>query len=138
MNIKQFVTDNISEILVKIIEFTRTRQEILSKNVIDCHNPDFTPEDLDVDEFSDMLNEAIVEHVQKHRLIMRDTKSFKFGAGGKFEIRPLPDKNAKKLLETNHDQYVELQINKLMENSLNQRIATELLKQKQSIASLHE
>ncbi len=47
----------------------------------------------------------------------------------------MADKHSKELLEKNRDKYLELQINKLLENSLNQRVAAELLRQKQKTVS---
>ena len=88
------------------------------------------PKDLAVDEFSDLLNNAINEHIQNQRLVLCDTESIKFGVSGSFEVKPVADKYAKELLEENRDEYLELQINKLLENSLNQRVAAELLRQK--------
>jgi len=138
MNLPTLITDNITELLVKIVEFTQTRQKILTQNINNVHNHGFIPEDLEVNEFSEMLNNAINEHVRNQRLIFRDIKSIKFGIGGSFDIKPVVDEYAKKLLKNNQEEYLELQINKLLENSLNQRIATTLLRQKQGMASSFE
>jgi len=137
MNITSIVTDNVTELLFKIIEFTKARQKVLTRNINDIHTADFTPKDLDVEEFSDVLNGAISEHIANGRLLLYDTKTVKFGADGSFNIEPITDRKAQILLENNRDQYIELQINKLLENSLNQRIAAELLKQKQQADLLH-
>lgn len=131
MNAPMTITDNITELLVKIIEFTQTRQKILSRNINNIDTSGFIPKDLAVDEFSGLLSTAIDEHVQNQRLVLYDTKNIKFGPAGSFQADTLIDNSAKKLLEENRDEYLELQINKLMENSLNQRVAAELLKQKQ-------
>lgn len=131
MNLSPLITDNIAELLVKIIEFTQTRQKVLTQNINNIHSPGFTPRDLLVDEFSDLLNEAISEHIRNRQIVLRDTNNIKFGICGSFEVKPVVDKYAKELLEENQDEYIELQINKLLENSLNQRIAAELLRQKQ-------
>jgi len=131
MNLTSLISDNITEILVKIIEFTRTRRKILIQNITNVHNPGFVPKDLAVNEFSDSLNNAIDEHIRNQRLILRDTETIKFGDNGSFEIKPVVDEQSKELLEENQDEYFELQINKLWENSLNQKVAAELLKQKQ-------
>ncbi len=45
------------------------------------------------------------------------------------------DKKSKMLLEKNRDEYLETQIKKLIENSLNQKVAAELLRQKQNAVS---
>jgi len=132
------VTDNVTELLVKIIEFTQTRQKILTQNINNIRTVGFAPQDLPVDEFSDLLNAAIDEHIRNRRLMLRDTENFKFGSGGSLQLKPVTDQRAKKLREHKPDEYLELQINKLLENSLNQRIATELLKQKQGLISIFD
>lgn len=138
MNIASLATDNITELLFKIIEFTKIRQKILTRNINDMHQADFEPKDLEVDRFSQILNNAITEHVLKGRLILCDTESIKFGPDGHFEVKPITDKNAKKILQNNRDQYLEMQIDKLLENSLNQRLAAELLKQKDQIGKTYD
>jgi flagellar basal body rod protein FlgB len=138
MKPSSLITDNVTELLVKIIEFTQTRQKILTRNINNLHTLDFVPQDLAVDEFSDLLNGAIDEHVRNQRLMLRDTQNFKFGSSGDFDVKPVVDQHAKELRDQNPDEYIELQVNKLTENSLNQRIATELLKQKQGIVSIFD
>ncbi len=129
MSLSALITDNITEILVKVIEFTQTRQKILTQNINNIHRPGFVPRDLPVGEFSDLLNSALSEHARNQRLLLYDTENIKFGAAGSFEVRPVVDEYAKELFEENRDQYLELQIDKLLENSLNQRIAAALLRQ---------
>jgi len=136
MNLTSLITDNITEILVKIIEFTETRQKILARNITNIHDPGFVPKDLAVDEFSNSLNNAIDEHIRNQRLVLRDTENVKFGVSGSFEVKPLVDECGKELLEESRDEYLELQINRLSENSLNQRLAAELLRQKQGTISI--
>ncbi len=135
MNLTSLITDNITEILVKIIEFTHTRQKILIQNITNVNNPWFVPKELAVNEFSGLLNNAINEHIRNQRLLLRDTENIKFGVKGSFEVKPMVDKHSKELLEENRDEYLELQIIKLLENSLNQRVAAELLRQKQKTVS---
>jgi len=135
MDLTSLITDNIAEILVKIIEFTHNRQKILTQNITNVNNPGFVPKELAVNEFSDLLNNALEEHIRNQRLILRDTENIKFGVSGIFEVKPMSDNYSKELLEKNRDKYLELQINKLLENSLNQRVAAELLRQKQKTVS---
>ena len=137
MNLTSLITDNITEILVKIIEFTHTRQKVLAQNITNIHEPGFVPKDLAVEEFSNSLNNAINEHIRNQRLVLCDTENIKFGVSGNIEVKPLVDECSKELLEENRDEYLELQINKLSENSLNQRLATELLRQKQRPVSIN-
>jgi flagellar basal-body rod protein FlgB len=138
MNLTSLITDNIVELLVKIIEFTQSRQKILTQNINNIHSPGFVPRDLAVDEFSGLLNNAIDEHTRSRRLLFCDTKNIKFGAAGSLEVRPTIDKYAEGLLKENRNEYLELQVNKLLENSLNQRVAAELLRQKQGMISIFE
>lgn len=138
MNLTSLITDNISELLVKIIEFTQTRQKILLRNIKNLHSPNFVPEDLAVDEFGCLMNNAINEHICSRRLLFCDTGNIKFGTEGGFEVQPATDEYAQKLLDENRDKYLEMQINKLLENSLNQRVAAELLRQKREMISVFE
>jgi len=138
MNLLSLTTDNITDLLVKIIEFTQLRQKIITQNINNIHKLGFVPKDLRADEFSESLNNAVAEHIVNQRLVLYDTKNVKFGAGGSFEAKPVIDHDAKKLLEKNSDEYLEQQTNKLLENSLNQRVAAELLRQKQGMVSIFE
>lgn len=133
MNLTALITDNITEILKKIIEFTQARQKILAQNITNLNTPGFVPRELEVDEFSDMLHNAIDEHIRSQRLILQDSENIKFCSSGGFTAKPINDETSKQLLEENRDQYLELQINKLWENSLNQKMAAEILKQKQEV-----
>jgi len=126
-----FATDNITEVLLKIINFTQTRQKILIQNINQMNAADFVPMDLPVDEFSLLMAEALVEHAKKDRLVLRDGVKVKFGANGTFEAAAFVDEEAKTLFEQNRDEYLRRQINKMLENSLNQRIAVDLLRTKQ-------
>jgi len=130
MNLLPLVNDNITELLIKIIEFTQIRQKTLIQNIKSIHSSGFVPKDLRVDEFCNLMNNAINEHIQNQRLVLRDTENIKFSISSSFEVKPMIDEYAKELLEEKRDEYLELQINKLLENSLNQRIAAELLKQR--------
>ena len=136
MNLTALITDNIAEILIKIIEFTRTRQKILTQNIINVHDPEFVPKEVDVREFSNLLNNAIDEHIRNQRLVLCDTENIKFGVSGSLEVKPVVDEHGKELLKEDRDEYLELQINKLWENSLNQKVAAELLRQKQGTISI--
>jgi len=131
MNSAVIVTDNVAEVLINIIEFTQRRQKVLTQNVNNVHIPDYVPKDLAVGEFSNLMYEAIEEHVCNQRLLLRDSENIKFGPMGSFEAKPVIDECANRLLQKNRDEYLRLQIDKLLENSLNQRIAMELLRQKQ-------
>jgi flagellar basal body rod protein FlgB len=135
MNLTSLITDNITEILVKIIEFTHARQKTIIRNITCMNKPGFVPQQLAVKEFSGLLNSAIEEHIQNQRLLLRDTENIKFGTSGNFEVKPTVDRHSKLLLEENREEYLEVQIKKLLENSLNQRVAAELLRKKQNMVS---
>jgi flagellar basal body rod protein FlgB len=136
MYLSTLITDNVSELLVKILEFTRARHEVLVENIDDMYNPDFLPKDLDVEQFAELMDEAIDEHQLCGRLRLRDTRYIKFGENGRFEVHVVVDEDAKELLEQNVKDYVKLQKNKLKENLVNYRLAREILKQKQGITSV--
>lgn len=136
MKLSSALTDNITEILSKIIKFTCLRRKILLDNISNVHSYDFMPKDLDVDDFSEVLSCAISEYVLNHRLVLCDTDNIKFGVNGDFQVNPQNDIYARELLVSNKDQYLELQLNKLMENSINLKVAGQLLKQRQMTASV--
>ena len=138
MNLQTMVTDNITELLVKIVEFTHNRQKILTQNLNHMHRAGFVPVDLAVDEFSDLLNTALEEHMCNRRLVLCDTQNIKFQADGSLELKAIVDQSAFELLEDNQDEYVEQQISKLLENAINQRVAAELLRERQDISPLFE
>jgi len=138
MNLPVMITDNITELLVKIISFTEMRRKVVTDNINNMRDPNFIPTDLDVNEFSQLLNFAIDEHARNNRLVLCDTNTIKFGCGGSFEVKPIFDKQAKELLDKNLDEYLEFQINKLLENAINQRVAQTLLKQKEGTATNFE
>jgi len=136
MDLMSLVTDNITEILTKIIEFSQARQKVLIQNIINMGHPEFVPKELEVHEFSSLVNAAIDEHVRSQRLVLRDTRHIRFGADGDFEVIPIVDEQCLKLLAENQQQYIEQQIGKLWENSLNQKVAAEMLKQRQETVPL--
>jgi flagellar basal body rod protein FlgB len=132
MNLSTITTDNITEVLLKILEFTQSRQKILIQNINTIQSEGFAPRDLPVDEFSRLMAQAIAEYARSGRLILRDGENVKFGANGSFEVIAVIDEDAKSLFEQNRDEYIHRQIDKMLENSLNQRIAVDLLRQKQA------
>lgn len=136
MDLMSLMTDNITEILTRIVEFSQARQRVLIQNIINMDHPEFVPKELEVREFSSLVNDAIDEHVRSRRLVLRDTQNIKFGGDSGFEVTPVVDEQCRKLLAENLQQYVERQISKLWENSLNQKVAAEMLKQRQETVPL--
>jgi len=136
MNVSGMVTDNITELLVKIIDFTVSRHKILTENVNNLHTPGFVPMDLPVGDFAVLMECAIAEHKRTKRLLWCDTDKIKFGANGAITTEPVSDEKAQRLLETDINEYLALQLKKLSENAINQKVAAELLKQKQGMISI--
>jgi len=132
MKLSAIITDNVTEILVKIIEFTHTRQKILTQNIQNTNKAGFVPKDLPEDQFSNQLNAAIDEHINSGRLLLCDTEFVKFGANGRFDIQPVPDTKARGLLTKSKPAYIRLQINKLVRNLLDRKAAFGLLKQRKA------
>jgi len=129
------IADNISDVLVKIITFTELRRRVLHENLHRADESGFMPQDLPVREFAEALNVAVAEHLRHRRLLFHDTTNLTFGPNNTIEVRPTPDPHAHALLQASRDRYTELQINKLMENCLNRRVAEELLRQKGDLCS---
>ena len=129
MDLSSTTTDNVVEILSKIVSFTQQRHEILMQNIININNLDFMPRDMDVSSFAELMTEAVSEHLRNERLLMRDSENIKFGPNGQFKSLPIEDKHANKLLKKNIKEYLKLQITKLSENMVNQKVARELIKQ---------
>jgi len=130
MKVSTTTIDNITEVLARIIEFTERRREILTRNIFDYKTSDFQPKDLPVCEFAECMTEAVTEHLRSQRLLWCDRDNVIFGEKGSFDALPVVDAEAAHLLNTDTKQYLQMQIHKLSENLMNNRIAVELLKQK--------
>jgi hypothetical protein len=127
MDLVSFIPDNITEVLAKIVQFTELRRGILNGNVRGIRTHGYIPRDLPVAEFADLLNVAISEHMQHHRLLFRDTQNIIFGDRGTMRVRPIADEHAGALLQTNPDGYLNLQTARLWENALNCQVARGLM-----------
>jgi hypothetical protein len=127
------ISDNLTEILFKVLEFTQIRQKILVSNLRDFGKPGFVPTDLPYLEFSDVLNIALNEQEKNNRLLFIDTNNIKFLRGGCFEARAVPDNYAKYLLKISSERYRRYQVDKIIENALNQKFAAQLFRQKQQL-----
>ncbi|MCI0498492.1 MAG: hypothetical protein L0Y36_02270 [Planctomycetales bacterium] len=123
--------DNITEVLTRIVEFTERRREVLTRNLFDYKTDGFRPKDLPVFEFAECMTEAVSEHLRTQRLLLCDRDHITFGEEGSFDALADVDAEAENLLKTNTKHYLQMQIHKLSENLMNNRIAVELLKQKQ-------
>lgn len=136
MNITATLTDNITEILNKILDFTKQRHNILADNIVNVNLAGFKPKDLDSSGFADTMSLAVYEHLQNERLLLKDNENIKFIADGFLETTPVIDENADSLLKNNKKIYLKNQINKLSENLLNRKVAEQLLKQKRAKNSM--
>ncbi len=132
MNLLPLITDDITRILIGIMEFTQSRQKLLTHNICEMRKPGFEPRDLAVDEFSESLNVAIEEYMRNNRLVFCDTKTIKFSLDGTVIAIPIADESSKELLGNSPDEYLDLQMQRLMENAINQRVAAELIRQREN------
>ena len=135
MKLTSTTVDNITEVLTRIIEFTERRREVLTRNLFDYKTTGFHPLDLPVCEFSECMTEAVSEHLRSQRLLIRDRDNITFGEEGSFDALPIVDPEAENLLRIDTKQYLQMQIHKLSENLMNNRIAVELLRQKRQPGS---
>ncbi len=123
--------DNLTEILTQIIDFTERRRQLLTRNLFDYKTDGFRPYDLPIAEFTECMTEAVAEHITARRIVVRDRDHVRFEEDGCFDAEPMVDHNAEKLLLSDPKQYLRLQIHKLSENLMNNKIAVQLLKHKQ-------
>ena len=128
MDMTSFAPDNLTELLEKIVFFTTSRRTVLYRNLRESRTPGFVPEDMPVAEFAEAMNEAVAQHMTHQRLLFRDTANITFGRNGKMQLSTVADDRAQTLLQANPDEYLEHQIGKLLENSLNRAVAEDLLK----------
>jgi flagellar basal body rod protein FlgB len=124
------VTDNVTEILNRILDFTERRKELLSRNLFDYKNKEFIPHDLPVHEFAGAMTRALAEHLQNKRLLLEDSPNIHFLDQGDFDAAAVVDQDAHQLLNQDAQAYLNQQIQKLSENMIHNRIANELLRQK--------
>lgn len=129
--------DNITEVLHRIIDYTERRRDVLTRNIFDFRQDNYCPQDLPESEFALRMTEAISEHVRSERLLFCDSDHVRFHGGGDFEIEPVPDSAARDLLHNSVSDYLKLQIQKLSENLMNNRIAAELLRHQQQRLSVY-
>ncbi|MFH1614122.1 MAG: hypothetical protein ABIG61_03425 [Planctomycetota bacterium] len=132
---QRLVTDNVTEVLLKIIRFTEMRHELLVNNITRFGGDEFEPKDLDNVNFAAVLGEAVEEHSRTRRLLLRDTGNIKFGCDGSFSAEPILDQYANELLEKDINKYIVFEVSKISENLLNYQLAVKLLKAKDGVMS---
>jgi flagellar basal body rod protein FlgB len=130
MKIKDRQTDNVIEILCKILEFTDRRGKVLHNNIVNINTEDYRPADLDAATFADLMGQALSEHLISDRLILIDSEYIKFGPNGTFEALCVTDTEAYELLGTDTKQYLKQQMIKISENQRNKKAAVQLIQQK--------
>ncbi|MCF7955020.1 MAG: hypothetical protein K9M75_04395 [Phycisphaerae bacterium] len=132
MKIQDRQTDNVIEILGKIVEFTDRRGMVLHNNIVNAATKDYRPADLDAAAFADLMGRALSEHLICDRLILIDSEYIKFGPEGTFEALPFTDIKACELHASDTKQYLKYQIEKISENRKNKKAAIQLIQQKQA------
>lgn len=135
MDLISLIPDNLSELLAKIVQFTASRRTILYQNIREMRTPGFVPQDLPVFEFVHAMNGAIAEHLLSQRLLFRDTENIKFGENGAMNVSPVVDTHAEVLLGADTNEYLGHQVDRLLENSLNRKVAENLLRLKSEVLS---
>ncbi len=135
MKLASTITDNVTELLLKIIDFTERRRLVIRNNITNVNTPGYIPQDLDVECFAELMTRAVAEHVRSERLVLCDSENIKFGAEGAFESLPVADEQSDKFLEEDPQGYLEQQVDRLAETLLNNKVARQLLRQKQGLAS---
>ena len=104
MNMTSRTPDNLSELLEKVVFFASSRRNVLYRNIREAQTPGFLPKDLPVDEFAQAMNEAVVEHVTRQRLLFRDTDNIIFGPNGQMYVSAVVDERGRDLLEADPDE----------------------------------
>jgi len=132
MKITTRKTDNVVEVLSKVLEFTDRRSRVLHNNIVNVNTENYRPADLDAAAFADLMAQALSEHLISGRLIMVDSEHVKFGEDGKFEAIPIIDTQASQLLVTDRKQYLKHQMKKISENHMNKKVTAQLIERKQT------
>ena len=127
MNLLSLVPDNLTEVLLKILRFTELRHKVLYHNLQCADEAAFRPQDMPAAEFASVLDHAVAEHLQSHRLVFRDTDNVRFGPSGSMELHATVDERADTLLRTDRKAYVEYEKQLCRENALNRLVAEGLL-----------
>ncbi|OHB61098.1 MAG: hypothetical protein A2167_08920 [Planctomycetes bacterium RBG_13_46_10] len=124
------IRDNIDDVLVKIIQFTHIRHDVILKNIEDCRCADFAPRNVDVEDFARVISAALAEHQKSKRLALCDSRTVSFTGGGRLNIKLKVDTAAQRLFEQDFDQYLRFQRRQLDENAINNKTACALLSHK--------
>jgi|GEM_PF-6945507 len=128
MTMSAIVTDHVEELLALVLRFTRARRRVLIDNLRYMDREGFVPQDLAVQEFSEQLHTAITEHRTHHRLVLRDNPHLRFGEHGRVDPVSEADPRAKALLDSDLGAYLQYQMQRLLENALNEKVACRMLR----------
>ena len=131
MQLKAPEASHISELLAILVAFTKIRRQVLANNLKKMDASGFSPQDLDIDEFSKTMNSAISEYLVHQRIVLFDTDTIHFGPNMALELKSVSDAQARALLQYDRQGYVKYQTERLLENALNEKVAHKLLKTKQ-------
>lgn len=127
--------DNLTEMLNLIVQFTHLRRHIITLNIQNAETPGFRPQDLPVQAFSQLLNDALNGHLQFGRLVWQDASGIAFGGSGNLSVTPQFDTQAESLKQDNCDAYLKHQTRLFLENELNRKVADRLIAQRLSNAA---
>jgi flagellar basal body rod protein FlgB len=130
--------NHISELLALLVAFTKARRQVLANNINNMDVPGYSPQDLDIDEFSEVMNNAISEYLVHQRILLVDTETVHFGPNLALELESVSDGQAYTLLQHDRQAYVEYQTRSILENALNEQVALKLLKTKQLEPNAHQ
>ena len=138
MQLRAPEANHISELLALLVAFTKTRRQVLANNINKMDASGFFPQDLAIDEFSDVMNNAISEYLVHQRILLVDTDTIHFGPNMSLELESVSDGQAHALLQHDRQAYVGYQTKRLLENALNEKVALKLLKTKHIEPSAHQ
>lgn len=130
MELSSLIQDNVDEILVKIIQFTHIRHTVISDNIRNCRSAGFVPRYIDAEDFAKVISAALTEHQRNKRLALCDSQTINFLPDGDFRLEPQIDTEAAGLMVSDFEAYIQLQKNRLKENSINNKTACALLEHK--------
>lgn len=136
MDLSSLIRDNVDEVLVKIIQFTHVCHKVILDNINNCRSAGFIPRQVDAEDFAKVISAALSEHRRTRRLALCDSKSVSFMSGGRLSVKSKIDWVAKLLFEKDLDQYLNLQRQRLSENTINNKTACALLGQKLKAAQI--
>lgn len=131
MQVKAPEVNHINELLAILVAFTGLRRQVLANNLSKMDASGFSPQDLAIDEFSEVIDNAISEYLLHERIILFDTDAIRFGPDMALELKSVPDPQARVLLEHDRQGYVEYQTKSLLENAFNEKVALRLLETKE-------